>query len=172
MTKEGALAPQDPSIPVAIAWDNCDADATAKYESATHNGQIAAVVSVLKVKPCESMRLSSPSSWAPASNITFEHIMRGLPRDKHWDTLHAFSDALLDCIADSRSYLREEGEGRSCLEAELRKRLAAQPVEMDTKLVFVMAGTTKQESDCEDALDRIVRIAHARSLRRSGCCRG
>ena len=26
---------------------------------------------------------------------------------------------------------------------------------------FAMAGTTKQDSDCEDALDRIFRIAHA-----------
>ncbi len=39
-------------------------------------------------------------------------------------------------------------------------------MEVDTKLEFVMAGTTKQDSDCKDALDRIARIAHAGSYGR------
>ena len=73
-TKDEDLAPSDPNIPVAIAWDNCDTDATAKFESATHNGQIAAVVNVLNVQPGESMRLSEPSSWTPVRDITFEQI--------------------------------------------------------------------------------------------------
>ena len=61
-TKDEDLAPSDPNIPVAIAWDNCDTDATAKYESATHNGQIAAIVNVLNVQQGESMHLYKPSS--------------------------------------------------------------------------------------------------------------
>ena len=91
----------------------------------------------------------------------YGQIEESLPRDKHHETLNAFSDVLLDCIANSCSYLRANGGGRSCLEAELRKKISTTRVEVDTKLAFVMAGTTKQDSDCEDALDRIFRIAHA-----------
>ena len=71
-TKDEDLAPSDPNIPVAIAWDNCDTDAMAKFESATHNDQIAAIVNVLNVlnvQPGESMRLSEPSSWTPVRDI-------------------------------------------------------------------------------------------------------
>ena len=71
-TKDEDLAPSDPNIPVAIAWDNCDTDATAKFESATHNGQIAAIVNVLNVQPGESMRLSESSSWTLVMDITFD----------------------------------------------------------------------------------------------------
>ena len=110
-TKDEDLAPSDPNIPVAIAWDNCDTDATAKYESATHNGQITAIVNVLNVQPGESMRLSEPSSWTPVRDVTFEQIEQGLPRAKHRETLDAFSDVLLECIADGRLLLHDAPEG-------------------------------------------------------------
>ena len=38
------------------------------------------------------------------------------------------------------------------------------PVEVDTKLAFIMKGSTKQEGDCEAALERLKNIAHDRRI--------
>ncbi|CAN0029380.1 unnamed protein product, partial [Pylaiella littoralis] len=36
-TRDEDLITRDARVPVSVAWDNCDTDATAKYESAVHN---------------------------------------------------------------------------------------------------------------------------------------
>ncbi|CAN0029312.1 unnamed protein product, partial [Pylaiella littoralis] len=54
-----------------------------------------------------------------------------------------------------------EGGEQTCVEAELRKLMTAIDVEVDSQLAFVMAGLTKRDGDCEDALDRVARVVHA-----------
>ncbi|CAM9648520.1 unnamed protein product, partial [Pylaiella littoralis] len=160
-TRDKDLITCDARVPVSVAWDNCDTDATAKYESAVHNGQIAATVNVLRVKAGGSVSLSPAESWRPATQVTFEEIQEGLPLDDHEKTITDFGNLLLEAVARSRSQGRMEGGEQTCVEAELRKLMTAIDVEVDSQLTFVMAGLTKRDGDCEDALNRVARVVHA-----------
>lgn len=55
------------------------------------------------------------------------------------------------------------GDGRSCLEAELAKIPPNMEVELDKKLAFVMRGSIKQDGDCEDSLARLRKVVHGRT---------
>ena len=75
---------------ISAAWDNCDVDATAKYESAEHRGNIVLTVHSFHPHPPLHARLSLEREWEKPQDITFENILHGLERDRHKEIFAEF----------------------------------------------------------------------------------
>ena len=73
---EGLIS-KDDNLAVSAAWDNCDTNATAKYESAVHNGNIAATINVCRT-PGISACLAPEKDWKERRSVSFEDITNGL----------------------------------------------------------------------------------------------
>ena len=104
-------------------------------------------------------RLVEEKDWKERASVTFREIENGLPRDEHPKIWADFNDSVWNIIPRSTEYLSVEGDSRSCLEAEARTAFRDMTVEVDTKLAFIMPGSTKQVGDCEDALQRLNKVA-------------
>ena len=137
--KETDLVPHDHDFAVSAAWDNCDTDATAKYESAIHNANIAATVYVRR-SPGTPAHFVPETEWRKPESVTIDDIRNGLPRDDHKNIWEKFQNTVYGLVRRSPEYLFANGGEKSCLEAELRTAFHNVPVEVDTKLAFIMQG--------------------------------
>ena len=107
------LISRNHDLAVSAAWDNCDTDATAKYESAVHNGNIAATIHVRR-SPGTPAQLSGEDKWRKRESVTFKEIENGLPTDKHDDIWKDFKNTIFKVVRRSPIYLSAEDEMSSC----------------------------------------------------------
>ena len=159
--KDEDLMTKDLNKAISVAWDNNDTDATARFESAVHNGNIGATGHEQLEASDDPLILGPEKDWLPKEDLDLETLLKGRHPEAHDKTIKEWHDLLHATLVDSPFYLGSKGEDRSCLEAKLREVVPTAPVSVKSKNLFVQPGSTKHQEDNEAALARIQLICHA-----------
>ena len=148
-------------IQLALAFDNNDADATQRFQSAIHNAMIGATGHEQLKASDEPLVLGPEEDWLPKEELELEMLLKGRHPEAHDKTIKDWMDVIHTIVAGSHVYLDAVGEDRSCLEAKLREVVPTAPVQVRSKNLFVQPGSTKNQEDNEAALARIQVICNA-----------
>ncbi|CAM9747415.1 unnamed protein product [Sphacelaria rigidula] len=159
--KDEDLIPADRNIGVSAAFDNNDCDPHAKYLSAEHCSFIGATAHHPRLPLIPPATFGSKDLWMKTKDVTLDLLKRGRDRAGHKHSMERWSTLLASTVARSPGYLKTNGPGRSCLEAELVKELDHGGRDLVSQNLFVQSGSTTCEADNEKTLERMLQIFHA-----------
>lgn len=142
-----------------MSWDNNDADPHAAVTSVQHLSQIGACGH--QVIKSGSPTLGLQSLWKKVGKVALAIFKRGGAGANDDATVDGWNRTLFVIAGDSPRYLSAEGQGLSCLEIKIQDNHTAPKCKVDSKNLFLQAGSTKRLVDNEAALDRIQRCCHA-----------